>query len=72
MSRKRLAMRVTTDKNPAGLIERPISLNSPSQKLTNQSFSVTAPALLPVEDESKIPISGQDNSPETPGLEPSQ
>jgi hypothetical protein len=62
-------MKTTTDKNPAGLINRPIS---PSPILTNQSLSVTDAALLHVKDESKIPIPVQNHSPEKPGLEAPQ
>jgi hypothetical protein len=65
-------MKSTTDKNPAGLIDKPISPNSASPILTHQSNSVTGPALLHVKDGSKIPKPVQDNSPEMPGLEPPQ
>jgi hypothetical protein len=65
-------MKSTTDKTPAGLIERPISPNSASPILTHQSHSVTGPALLHGTGESKIPKPVQGNSPETPVLEPAQ
>jgi hypothetical protein len=63
-------MESTTEKRPAGLIERPIGQQIVGRTLDRPLYSVTASALLQGESESKIPITGQKRPPETPDLEP--
>jgi hypothetical protein len=65
-------MESTTEKKPAGLVERPILPKSASPVMTHQSICVIDPAPLYRERGVKIPMPVQKRSPEMPDLEPLQ